>query len=272
MYFHYSIHSMDFVASLLCYSVPPLMLYCVWALNDFSALATFYSFFHSGIWILCALYSIFSSKWASDWVRGNDGIVCSICVFRFQFCFCFACCDMEIMWFSFLFSLNRARRTIGNAEKEKWIRLFKYRVKWLPNETRKWRKKMKTILTLRFLCFSIFLRIPINSIAMLLVFRLWDFLISDLILSFYLSCARASRSKNKKKQLWHTFHIMMVQQQSTIGYLLSLFFVTILGMILNAVNILVSLLASRHRTCKWLFIRCSITRRARMSVIEWERS
>lgn len=54
---------------------------------------------------------------------------------------------------------------------------------------------------------------------------------------------------------------------ATIGYLLSLFFVTILGMILNAINILVSLFAPRHWTCKWLFIRCTVTRGARVSKI-----
>lgn len=54
------------------------------------------------------------------------------------------------------------------------------------------------------------------------------------------------------------------------SYLLSLFFVTILGMILNAIHIFISFFASRHWTCKWLFIRCTVARCARMSVINWK--
>lgn len=52
-----------------------------------------------------------------------------------------------------------------------------------------------------------------------------------------------------------------------IYYLLSLFFVTVFGMILNAVHIFVSFFTSGHWTRKRFFIRSIITSCTRMSII-----
>lgn len=215
----------------------------------------FYSFFHSSIWILYAPYSIFQAKFICFSIGSVSNSYAIMLLFFVIFDFMRYVRNSFILFFFVGFS-DRINAVVKRKKNHKSLSCGLVQVElniWYPYE-RNNQINCVHIHLFFFVCNCVvqlhFFQWIFNSIWWNMFFVLFGIFL-DVVFVWVFVCVCVF--------LWY----------ATNGYLLSLFFVAILGMILYAINIFVSFFASRHWTCKWLFIRCTITRCARMPAIIW---